>query len=65
MMEKLHKRIYFDNPSDDYLEELYEQFDEVDFFYGNDYIRFQGNAERLQELYRYCRSLGLKVREKR
>lgn len=62
-MEKIRKRVYFENPNDDNLDELYDKFAEVDFQYGNAYIVFHGYPERLQEILRYARTLGLKEKE--
>ena len=62
-MDKITKRLYFENPNDDLLDELYDAFDEVDFMYGNPYIRFIGCKERLAEVKRYAKALGLKPKD--
>ena len=46
-MMKIRTKIYFENATKDDLDELYERFPEVDFFYGNNFIRFYGTPERL------------------
>ena len=59
-MMKIRTKIYFENATKDDLDELYERFPEVDFFYGNNFIRFYGTPERLQEVIRYAESQALK-----
>lgn len=64
MADKIRKRVYFVNANDDLLQELSDLFNDAKFTYGKDYIDFYGYKERLAEVLRYARALGLKVREK-
>ena len=61
-MTDIRKTVYFDNATDDELDDLYEKFNEVDFFYGNNYIKFHGTPERFQELMRACDANGLIIK---
>lgn len=64
-MEKIRKTIYFENPDNDIFDELYDTFNEVDFFYNENYIRFHGTPERFQELMRACDANGLVIKAKK
>lgn len=59
-MMKIRTKIYFENATKDDLDELYERFPEIDFFYGDSFLKFHGTPERLQEVIRYAESQALK-----
>ena len=61
-MEKIRKTIHFENPDNDIFDELYDSFNEVDFFYNENFIRFHGTPERFQELMRACDANGLVIK---
>lgn len=57
-MIKIRQTVYLKHATDDDLDELYEKYNEVDFMYGDSFVRFYGSPERLQELIRYAEAQG-------
>ena len=62
----MHIRVKMDIPgaNDEILDELFEKFHEIDFFYGDTNVRFYGDSERLQEFLRALAAYGLKTEPK-
>lgn len=61
---KIRKHIILADDFDvDAVEDLYDEFNEVDYFYGDCFIRFYGTPERLQEVLRACKNKAIRIKD--
>lgn len=60
-MEKIRCRIYVEGATNEIMDELYDKFPELDFFYRDKFLRFHGSPERLQEILRFCDAEAIKT----
>lgn len=47
----------------DLVDELCEEYPELDYLYCDSFLRFYGTPERLQEIFRACKAKGIKFKD--